>query len=88
MKIENIDVSLFKASDIKDGDKLLVRTTGKELSKEAVRSVYEELNKMIGKKEVSMYFFPKDIKIDIIKNHIKNIEDNKILEYTEQEDIK
>jgi hypothetical protein len=88
MKIENIDVSLFKASDIKDGDKLLVRTTGKELSKEAVRSVYEELNKMIGKKEVSMYFFPKDIKIDIIKNHIKNVEDNKILEYTEQEDIK
>jgi hypothetical protein len=86
MKIESIEVSLFKTSDIKDGDKLLVRTSSKELSSDKIRSLYEELNKMIGKKEVSMYFFPKDVKIDIIKNHIKNTEDSKILETKEKVD--
>jgi len=47
-----------------------------KLKKEDVKALYDEIKKIV-KKEISIYFFPKDLSIDIIKNHVKNIEDSK-----------
>lgn len=81
MKIDNIEVSLFKASEIKDGDILLVKM-GKEqknnMNKDDVKNIYDKIVKMIKRSDISIYFFPKDLSIDIIKNNVKIIEDSKI----------
>jgi len=80
MKIESLEVNLFKASDIKDGDILLVRIDNDKknnLSKENVRNIYDQILNMIKRKDIGIYFFPKNLDIEIIKNNIMNIEKSK-----------
>lgn len=80
MKIESLEVNLFKASEIKNGDILLVRIDNEEknkLTKEGVRNIYDQILNMIKRKDIGIYFFPKNLDIEIIKNHILNIENSK-----------
>ena len=79
MDIKSLEINLFKTSEIKDGDTILVKIDDEKkskLKKEDVKALYDEIKKIV-KKEISIYFFPKDLSIDIIKNHVKNIEDSK-----------
>lgn len=79
MDIESLEINLFKTSEIKDGDTILVKIDDKQrtrFSKEEVKSLYDQITK-IAKKNISVYFFPKNISIDIIKNHVTNMEESK-----------
>jgi hypothetical protein len=79
MDIKSLEINLFKSSEINDGDTILVKIDQekkKNLGKEDIKFLYDEIKK-ITKKDISIYFFPKDLSIDIIKNHVKNIEDSK-----------
>jgi hypothetical protein len=79
MNIESLEVSLFKASEIQNGDIILVRM-GKEeknkLTKDNVQSLYKQINAMIKKENIQIYFFPKDISIDLIKKHVETLDIN------------
>ena len=89
MNIESLEVSLFKTSEIKDGDTILVKIDDEKKSKfkkDEIKALYDEIKK-IAKKDISIYFFPKDLSIDIIKNHIKNIEASKEEIITEGEKL-
>jgi len=80
MKIESLEINLLKASEIKDEDIILVKVSENEklkLNKDTVQSLYSEIKKLIKKDNISIYFFPKGIQIDIVKEHIKNIETDK-----------
>jgi hypothetical protein len=79
MNIKSLEINLFKTSEINDGDTILVKIDDdkkKEFQKEDIKFLYDEIKK-ITKKDISIYFFPKYLSIDIIKNHVKNIEDSK-----------
>jgi 2-methylcitrate dehydratase PrpD len=79
MNIEQLEVNLFKTSQINDGDTVLVKIDNSDrekLKKEDVQALYDKI-KSIVKKDISIYFFPKHLSIDIIKNHVKNIESSK-----------
>jgi hypothetical protein len=79
MDIKSLEINLLKASQIKDGDIILVKIDDnqkKQLKQEDITALYQELKNMI-KKDISIYFFPKNLSIDTIKKHVKNIEDNK-----------
>jgi hypothetical protein len=79
MDIKSLEINILKASEVKDGDTILVRVSEEEKSKftkENIKNLYEQIKKIIGK-DISIYFFPKNLSIDVIKNHIKNIEDSK-----------
>ena len=89
MNIESLEVSLFKTSEIKDGDTILVKIDDEKKSKfkkDEIKALYDEIKKIV-KKDISIYFFPKDLSIDIIKNHIKNIEASKEEIITEGEKL-
>ena len=89
MNIESLEVILFKTSEIKDGDTILVKIDDEKKSKfkkDEIKALYDEIKK-IAKKDISIYFFPKDLSIDIIKNHIKNIEASKEEIITEGEKL-
>jgi hypothetical protein len=90
MNIEKLEINLFKVSEIKDGDVILVKVSGEEkanFKKENIEYIYNQIKK-IAKKDISIYFFPKNLSIDIIKNHVKNIEDNKEKILQEKNEIK
>lgn len=79
MNIESLEINLFKTSEIKDGDTILVKIEDEKKSKfkkEEIKALYDQIKKIV-KKDISIYFFPKNLSIDIIKNHVKNIEDSK-----------
>lgn len=79
MDIKSLEINLFKTSEIKDGDTIIVKVDEKEkekFTKENIQNLYLQIQK-ITKKDISIYFFPKNLSIGIIKNHIKNIEDSK-----------
>jgi hypothetical protein len=87
MNIKSLEINLFKTSEIKDGDTILVKIDDYEKSKfdkEKIKMLYDEINK-ITKKNISIYFFPKNLSIDIIKNHVKNIENSKESILTEED---
>jgi hypothetical protein len=89
MNIKSLEVSLFKTSEIKDGDTILVKIDDEKKSKfkkDEIKALYDEIKKIV-KKDISIYFFPKDLSIDIIKNHIKNIEASKEKIITEGEKL-
>lgn len=74
MKIESLEVNIFKASEIKEGDIVLVRITEEEklkLNKEKIRSIYEKITGIL-KKEIPIYFFPSNLNFEIIKQTIEN----------------
>jgi hypothetical protein len=79
--IESLEINVLKASEIKDGDILIVKM-GKEqknkMNKDDVKNIYDQIVKMIKRSDISIYFFPEDLSIDIIKNNVKMIEDSKI----------
>lgn len=80
MNIEKLEINVLKASEIKDGDILLIKMEQEEkekLNKDSIKKLYDQVLGMINKKDISIYFFPKNIDIDIIKNHVKNIEEVK-----------
>jgi hypothetical protein len=79
MDIKSLEINLFKSSEINDGDTILVKIDDKqksEFKKEDIKYLYDQIKK-ITKKDISIYFFPKNLSIDIIKNHVKNIEKSK-----------
>jgi len=76
MDIKSLEINLFKTSEIQDGDTILVKIDEEKkskLKKEDIRYLYEQIRN-IAKKDISIYFFPKNLSISIIKNHIKNLE--------------
>jgi hypothetical protein len=80
MNIEKLEYKLLKSSKIEDGDVLLVKIDPEEkkkFDKNSIKSLYDDITKMIGKSNVSIYFFPKNIDIELIKNHVTNIERSK-----------
>lgn len=88
MDIKSLEINLFKTSEINDNDTILIKIDEKEkakLKKEDIQTLYNQIQKIV-KKNISIYFFPKNLSIDIIKNHVKNIESSKkeILEETEK----
>jgi hypothetical protein len=79
MDIKKLEINLFKTSEIQNGDTILVKIDEEKkskLKKEDIKFLYDEIKKIV-KKDISIYFFPKYLSIDIIKNHVKNIEDSK-----------
>ena len=79
MDIETLEINLFKASEIKDEDIILVKIDAeqkKDFSKDNIESLYKQLKSLI-KKDIGIYFFPKNIDINLIKNHIELNEKNK-----------
>lgn len=79
MNIESLEINLFKTSEIHDRDTILVKIDEQDKSKftkENIKNLYDQIKK-ITKKDISIYFFPKNLSIDIIKNHVKNIESSK-----------
>jgi hypothetical protein len=78
MDINNLELKLLKSSQVEDGDIILVKIDDKEkagLKKEDVESLYTKITQMINKKNIGIYFFPKNISIDMIKNHVKLTKD-------------
>lgn len=79
MDIKSLEINLFKTSEIQDGDTILVKIDEEKksnLKKEDIKFLYDQIRNIV-KKDISIYFFPKDLSIDIIKNHVKKIEDSK-----------
>ena len=81
LNIESLEINVLKASEIKDGDILIIKM-GKEqkskMNKEDVKNIYDQVVKMIKRSDISIYFFPEDLSIDIIRNNVKMFEDSKI----------
>jgi hypothetical protein len=79
MDIKSLEINLFKTSEINDNDTILIKIDEKEkskLKKEDIQTLYNQIQKIV-KKNISIYFFPKNLSIDIIKNHVKNIDTSK-----------
>jgi hypothetical protein len=77
MKIDQAEISLFKTSDIKDGDVLLVKISSKykeKLNKENIQSLYDSIKAMVGSKDVGIFFFPKNLDISILRNYLEKAE--------------
>lgn len=73
MNIESLEINVLKASEIKDGDILLVKIdekTKSKLDKDTITNLYEKITKML-KKEIPIYFFPSDVTIEILKKTIE-----------------
>jgi hypothetical protein len=80
MNIESLEINLFKTSELKDGDTILVKIDTEEkakLKKEDIQDLYSKLTKIIDNKNINIYFFPKNMDIDIIKNHVILTEEEK-----------
>lgn len=73
MNIESLEINLFKASEIKDGDIVIVKIANDQkskLDKENIKSLYKQITDMT-KKEIPIYFFPANLDLQIIKNTIQ-----------------
>jgi 2-C-methyl-D-erythritol 4-phosphate cytidylyltransferase len=80
MNIESLEINVLKASEIKDGDVIIVKIKESDkikFSKESVTSLYKQIKDMIKKDNIPIYFFPQEIDIEILKNHVQEIEKNK-----------
>jgi hypothetical protein len=81
MNIESLEINVLKVSEIKDGDVLIVKMSKEQknkMNKNDVKDIYDQVVKMIKRNDISIYFFPEDLSLDIVKNNIKMIEDSKI----------
>ena len=79
MNIESLEVSLFKTSEIKDGDVVIVKIDEFEkanLDAEKIQSIYKKITDML-KKETPIYFFPSNFTFEIMKDAI-DTQNNKI----------
>ncbi len=80
MNIESLEINVLKASEIKDGDSIIVKVKENDrmkLSKESVASLYKQIKGIIKKDNIPIYFFPQNISLNIIKSHVEQIENNK-----------
>jgi len=80
MNIESLELKLVKSSKIEDGDIIIVKIDDqrrKQLTKEEVKTLYTQITQMIKKDNIGIYFFPKNLDLEFIKNHVNNIESNK-----------
>jgi hypothetical protein len=77
--IKSLEINLFKASEIQDSDIILIKIDEKQrgqMNKDDIQQIYNEIKNLI-KKDISIYFFPKSLSINTIKNHVLVVEDNK-----------
>ncbi|MEY4370915.1 MAG: hypothetical protein RIQ48_631 [Pseudomonadota bacterium] len=80
MNIEPLEVKLVKSSKIEDGDIVIIKIDSedkKNFDTDNIKSLYSQIKKMLGDKNLSIYFFPKNLDIDFIKTQVENIESNK-----------
>jgi hypothetical protein len=73
MKIESLEINLLKASEIKDGDIVIIKINEKEkekLDKNKIKHLYEKITQIL-KKEIPIYFFPSNLSVEIIKKSIQ-----------------
>lgn len=78
MNIESLEINLLKASEINEGDVVLVRINEEEKSKfneSDIRDLYQKITKML-KKEIPIYFFPKNIDFEMIKKIVLQHQDS------------
>jgi len=77
MEIENLEVSLLKASNIQDGDTVLVRLTEEqkqEMTKEKAGELYNKIKKCVGEdKKIAIFFFPKSMELGLVKDTMKTV---------------
>lgn len=74
MDIQSLEINLLKVSEINDSDVIIIKIDDKEkklLTKENVQDLYKQVSSII-KKPVPIFFFPKELNIELIKNHILN----------------
>lgn len=79
MNIESLEINLLKASEIKDGDVVIVKIDEFEkanLDAEKIQSIYKKITDML-KKETPIYFFPSNFTFEIMKDAI-DTQNNKI----------
>ena len=72
MNIESLEINLLKASEIKDGDVVIVKINEFEkanLDAEKIQSIYKKITDML-KKETPIYFFPSNFTFEIMKDAI------------------
>lgn len=72
MNIESLEINLLKASEIKDGDVVLVKIKESQksnLNKDFIKKLYQEITNIL-KKEVPIYFFPDNLSFEIIKKQV------------------
>lgn len=77
MKIESLEINLLKASQIEDGDIIIVKISKDEklkLTKENVQSLHKHISEITKKPHIPIYFFPKNVSVEMIKTHVKTIE--------------
>jgi hypothetical protein len=85
MNIESLEINLLKASEIKDGDVVIVKINEFEkanLDAEKIRSIYKKITDML-KKETPIYFFPSNFTFEIMKDAI-DIQNNQISKENKQ----
>lgn len=81
INIESLEINLVKASEINDKDVVIVKVNNEDklkLTKEEVHQIYSDIKK-ITRKDVSIYFFPKNLDLFLIKKHIENVEKEKLI---------
>jgi hypothetical protein len=69
MDTKSLEINLFKASQIEEGDVVLIKTSQdekKSLSKEDVKELYKKICDMTNK-NIPIYFFPKELELEILK---------------------
>ncbi len=77
MNIESLEINVLKVSEIEDKDIIIVKIEESDklkFSKETIQSLYQQIKTMIKKEDIPIYFFPKNLSIDIIKNHVIQVE--------------
>jgi hypothetical protein len=80
MKIEPLEVKLVKSSKVEDGDIIIIKVDSedkKHFDQENIKNLYGQIRKMLGDKNISIYFFPKHFDIAFMKNQVEIIENNK-----------
>jgi signal peptidase I len=81
MNIESLEIKLVKSSQIEDGDIIIIKVDDlnkKYFNKENIKNIYDQITNMINKQNLKIYFFPKNLDIEIVKNHIKNINEESL----------
>jgi hypothetical protein len=81
MNIESLEIKLLKSSKIEDGDIVIVKVDNNDkefFTKDFVKKIYDQITEMLDRKDLKIYFFPKNLDIEIIKNHVKNINDESL----------
>jgi hypothetical protein len=82
MNIENLEVSILKTSEIKDGDTLLVKLTEEQkeaMTKESASALYNKIKSVVGPdKKISIFFFPSSMEISAIRDTINTVRGTEI----------